>query len=174
MTGKGTYTKDHDRERDIHEELWQGKGNTRKVMKGKGTYTKDYDRERDVHQELWQGKGYTQRIMTEKGTYTKRNDRQRDILEGLWKPWFRQPCSIRSNDAGRCFSGSIKKSVHLNLLCVLFSNYVLLIWRFCPFIHFVLHELLLMVYWFSKFILFSFLLTKLVVVDVLICSCLQL
>ena len=52
MTGKGTYTKDYDRERDIHKGLWQGKGHKQRVMTGKGTYTKDYDRERDAHQEL--------------------------------------------------------------------------------------------------------------------------
>ena len=52
MTEKGAYTKEYDRERDIHKGLWQGKGHKQRVMTGKGTYTKDYDRERDAHQEL--------------------------------------------------------------------------------------------------------------------------
>ena len=52
MTGKGTYTKGYDSERDIYKRLWQGKGHTQRVMTGKGTYTKGYDRERDIHERL--------------------------------------------------------------------------------------------------------------------------
>ena len=52
MTGKGTYTKDCDRERDIHERICQGKGHIRRIMTGKGTYTKNYDSERDIHEGL--------------------------------------------------------------------------------------------------------------------------